>query len=264
MEIKAYEWIQNKINNLSQIELFETKNSFYSIDEVNFLCKLQKNTKNLAVIFHGASMPTGKDRIVFRGYEFIMDDSDILAISDNMLNIYKDQQFFWFQNTLKHKFHKKYKKIIEYFVNSSKYTNIVFTGTSAGAYPSVYYASLFHKISLISNPQLYLEKYNGFKKVASFIKNQGDDFEYKDKNIEKTIEKTYPQKIVLYCNKKDDTYEVHVKPFVEFIKKNKLDNTLDLRVFVPEVIPDGKNHHQILFPNGLNHNTILNNFFSSI
>jgi len=262
METKAYDYIQNKINDLSEINLDITDNKFYNYEEINFLCKLNKGVTNLAVIFHGASQVTGKDRIVFRGYEFILKKADILSISDSLLNIYKENQYFWFLSTEKHKFHKKYRKIIEYFINSKKYKNIVFTGTSAGGYPSIYYASYFNKIAITSNPQLYLEKYIGFRQVSRNINQFEDKIGYENRQIERNIKNAKPVKIIIYCNKKDSTYKEHVIPFVKFMKSKDLQGLLELKYFEPSDIPEDKIHHQILFPKNKKHVDILNDYFN--
>jgi len=257
MEVTAYDYVQNKIENLSNIELYSTADTFYNYNEINFLCKLNKESSNLVVIFHGASMVTGKTRIVFRGYNFTIPGADILSISDSLLNIYMENQFFWFLSTDKYKLHKKYRQLIQYFVDSKKYNKIIFTGTSAGGYPSLYFASYFNKIALISNPQIYLEKYNGFKLVGKNIKKFGDKFGYRKKQIEKNINERKPEKIVLYCNKKDSTYKEHVLPFVDFMKESSMKDLLELKYFEPQELQEGKIHHQVLFPKNRTHNYVL-------
>lgn len=175
--------------------------------------------------------------------------------------VYNENQFFWFLPTEKYKLHKKYRKIIQYFVDSKKYKKIVFNGTSAGGYPSLYFASYFNQIALISNPQIYLEKYNGFRNVAKNIEQFGDKFGYEDKQIERNIKERKPLKIILYCNKKDDTYEKHCKPFVDFMKKNNMGKLLELKYFEPTSLPEGMMQHQILFPKNRKHIEVLIDFF---
>jgi hypothetical protein len=83
----------------------------------------------------------------------------------------------------------------------------VFTGTSAGGYPSIKFACYFNAIAIVSNAQIYLEDYGGFKTLTKMVESHGDTVIYENKEIEKIIQKYKPKKIVIYNNKDDSTYE---------------------------------------------------------
>ena len=73
----------------------------------------------------------------------------------------------------------------------------------------------------------------GFYQLAKILANSGDSIQYEPNTIEKHICQYRPKKIIIYSNKLDvGTYKEHVMPFVNFMINNKLDNLLELNVFV--------------------------------
>ena len=75
------------------------------------------------------------------------------------MGVYDDYQVGWCLSSAKYNSDIIYKELFGYLIDSKPYKNVIFTGSSAGGYPSLYFASYFNKIALFSNPQLYLEKY---------------------------------------------------------------------------------------------------------
>ena len=85
MVISAYEYNQIPIDNL---EFISTNDSnFYNYKGLNFLAKLKPQNNILVVNFHGAIKGFGTDRIIFRGYNYNIPNTDIVCISDYLLGI---------------------------------------------------------------------------------------------------------------------------------------------------------------------------------
>lgn len=242
------------------IDKFSNKTNFYCFENVNFLAKIKDNSNFLLFIFHGAVQVTKKERIIFRGYNFEIPETDIICFSDPLLNIYPLIDVNWFLSTKKYYFERTYKKIIKYYIELKKYKNVFFTGTSSGGYPSIHFAALFNKIALVSNCQLYLEVYGSsskrteFYKLLDILKKKKDEIVYKKKIIEKELTQNKPEKLIIFCNTLDYTYQKHIKPFVEFLNREKIN--LDLHLFTEQNIKK-KSEHNILFPDGKKHIDIL-------
>ena len=168
--IKAYSYNQQIINDLNKIE--DNSNNFYNYKGLNFLSRLQENNKNIVIIFHGAVQGEGVNRVVFRGYDWNINNTDIICISDFLLNKYHKYNINWSLETKKYKTDSIYKELFSYLISKKQYSNIIFTGTSAGGFPSIKFACMFNAIALISNSQIYIERYGlshsgriGFKQL---------------------------------------------------------------------------------------------------
>ncbi len=88
--VEAYGYKQQIINELNNID--NNTNNFYNYKGLNFLSKLSCQNENLVIIFHG-SIPTsqkGQYNAIFRGYNYTIDNTDIICISDYLLTKYKD------------------------------------------------------------------------------------------------------------------------------------------------------------------------------
>lgn len=84
--VKAYNYQQRNINDLNNID--NDSNNFYNYKGLKFLSKLSSKNKNLVICFHGAIPNNGTNRIVFRGYNYKIDGTNMVCISDYLLNIY--------------------------------------------------------------------------------------------------------------------------------------------------------------------------------
>lgn len=247
--VNVYGYKQNKINNLS--EIIFNKNNFYTYKCVNFLSKTINNPKYLVIIFHGAieedKDKNPKDRIIFRGFNYTIDNCDILCISDSLIQIYNQYKVGYCLSTEKHNFEKIYLEIFKFYMKKNNYEKVLFAGSSAGGYPSIHFASIFNQYALISNSQLYLEDYPLFKDFHKNF-NHIEKILYENKNIEMQILKSKPKKIILYNNKFDKTYKIHTIPFINFMKKNNLIHILDLKLFEGNInLSKKKDHHLILY-----------------
>ena len=251
-----------QLMNLENIDNDSKK--YYNYKNLNFLCNLKKGNKFIIIIFHGSVKGYGTDRIIFRGYNYSIHESDIVCISDYLLNVYSEYQVNWTLSTEKYNnLDSIYTEIINYLINSKKYKNIIFTGTSAGGYPSLKFASKYNSIALISNSQIYLEKCLIFNELKEMLSKYNDNLIYSEKNIESILKKSKPKKIILYNNKKDGTYIRDTIPFIDFIYKNKLGDILELNLFDYNGIILKTQHH-IQFPNNIKHQQVLSDFISKL
>jgi len=253
----AYGYTQTNISNLGSIS--KTGNHFYNFKGVNFLCKLNPKNTKIIFIFHGAR--TNKDKVIFRGFDYQIEGADIICISDYLISIYENYTVNWTLSTKKHNTDSIYREIISTLLQK-KYDKVVFTGTSAGGYPSIKFACYFNAIAIVANAQIYLEDYSGFKTLKEMVESNGDIVIYENKEIEKIIQQYKPKKIVVYNNKTDSTYSRDIIPLTEFVKKNNLTHYFDFHIFSWDgKIPEGKTHHHIQFPGNKKHLEILRILF---
>ncbi len=253
----AYGYTQTNISNLTEIS--KTGNHFYNFKGINFFCKMNPKNTKIAIIFHGER--TNNDRIIFRGYDYEIDGVNIICFCDYLLSVYKDYTINWTLPTKKHNTDPIYREIIEALLQK-KYDKVVFTGTSAGGYPSIKFACYFHEIALVSNSQLYLENYPDFQTLIKMLNSHNDSVIYEDKQIEKIILENKPKKIIIYNNKEDSNYVQNIIPFYRFIIRNNLTSLIDLHIFSwDNPIPEGKTHHHIQFPDNKKNLEILKNAF---
>ena len=265
--MKAYGYKQQIIDNLKKID--NDSNNFYNHKGLNFLSKLKINNKNLVILFHGAVPGNNTNRIIFRGFNYEIENTDIICVCDYLLNIYDKYRVNWSLSTTKYNINMIYIDVFNHLINSKIYNNVIFTGTSAGGYPALKFASYFNKIALISNSQIYLEKYgssaisSGFYHLKNIVEEPHDLLLYENKDIEKHIKQKQPHKIILYNNIFDSTYKAHVIPFIEFLKNNSYDNILNLITFAgtPE---ENQSQHSIQFPENKTHFDILKELILSL
>lgn len=254
-----YDYLEEKIENLNNINC--NSDNWYCYKDLNFLVKFKSNNSNLVIFFHGA-LPNIEDRdCCFRGFNYEIDNTNIVCVSDILISKYKNFQISWFLSSTKHNINSNYIEVFDYLINKQNYKKIIFTGTSGGGYPSLYFASYYKKIALISNSQIYPEYYWHYNDLINKLKDNEDALLYENKNIEKIIINKQPEKIYLYQNL-NDTSLFHIEncyyiPFIKFISDNNLDNILDLTLF-KGIEPTGeKTHHHINFPDNETHVSII-------
>tara|TARA_B110000967_G_C18790165_1_gene512889 strand:- start:65 stop:868 length:804 start_codon:yes stop_codon:yes gene_type:complete len=265
--VESYGYKQQIINELNNID--NNTNNFYNYKGLDFLSKLSCKNKNLVIIFHGAVPGNGKDRIVFRGYNYEIDDTNIVCISDYLLNKYDDYKVNWTLSTDKHNVEYIYDELFTYLINQQKYNKIIFTGTSAGGFPSLKFACKFNCIALISNSQIYIEEYgkdkgHGFYHLKNMVEKNNDKLIYKNKQIEDIIDEYKPKKAVIFNNKKDTTYKRDIVPIIQYINNNKISHLFQINLFDYDgIIPTGNTHHHIYFPDNKKHIDILQEFIKN-
>jgi hypothetical protein len=137
-----YGYSQQKIDDLSCVNC--NSNNWYLYKDLNFLVKFKKNNSNLVIFFHGA-LPDVSDReCCFRGFNYEIEDTDILSVSDILVSKYKNYQVSWFLSSNKYNINNNYIEVFDYLINKQNYKKIIFTGTSGGGYPSLYFASYYN------------------------------------------------------------------------------------------------------------------------
>lgn len=262
--VEAYGYKQQIIAELNNIDI--NTNNFYNYKGLNFLSKLSCKNKNLVIIFHGAVPNNGINRIIFRGYNYEIDNTNIICICDYLLNKYHEYKVNWTLSTDKHNVEYIYDELFTYLVTEQKYNKIIFTGTSAGGFPSLKFACKFNCIALLSNSQIYLEEYGknikswkqGFYHLKNMVEKNNDKLIYENKQIEHIIHEYKPKKVIIFNNKKDLTYNRDIVPTIQYINNNKISHLFQINLFDYDgIIPSGKTHHHIQFPDDKKHIDIL-------
>jgi UDP-N-acetylglucosamine 2-epimerase (non-hydrolysing) len=268
--VKTYGYKQCIITNLNSID--NNTNNFYNYKGLSFLSKLNSKNENIVVNFHGSIPSTlvGKYDVMFRGYNYNINNTDIVCVSDFLLNKYKlKYSVNWTLSTNKHSNTDIiYNEVFNHIINNSKkYKNVVFTGSSAGGFPSIKFASFFNATAIIANSQLYLENYINNKGLLAINKyiDYNDEVTYTDKMIEEIILQSPPKKIIYYQNINDigpnphNSYNDFLQ-FKMFVENNNLNEMCDFNSFEPELY-DKRNQHGIQYPNNKYHINILQEFF---
>lgn len=221
----------------------------YKYKDNDFLYRNSGIKKKLLVSFHGAiNRKIGVP--VFRYYNYNFADYDVLAMSDTLLKLFNScdpiLELSWFLSPDGHNLRENQKEIISKIINLGGYDKVVFTGSSGGGHPSIYFASYFNQYCLIQNAQIYLDKHWYFKHMLNIVGLQNTDV---DINIENAIlEYGPPKKVVLYQNIHDNHhYQEHAKVFLEFLSKNGDQNVVS-HFF--ERLEDGWNPHGLNTPAG--------------
>ena len=153
--IEAYGYKQQIINELNNIN--NDTNNFYNYKGLNFLSKMSSKNNNLVIIFHGAihNSAIGKFNVVFRGFDYTIDNTDIICISDYLLTKYKDNYTVnWSLSTKKHaNLDLLYKEVFEYIINMKKYKVLVVGVGNMGSAHAKAYNDIpeFELVGLVSN-----------------------------------------------------------------------------------------------------------------
>ena len=233
------------INSISNIKLYKNKKIHYKYKKFEFLyASLQKNS-NLVVFFHGA-IQSSSQQPIFRGYQYCnLPNTDILSISDVLMNIYKKENLLlsWYLTTPKYPNNfSEYTKIIGQ-VLKKQYKKVIFTGGSGGGYPAIVFSSYFKKHCLLQNSQIYLNKYSYFDTFLKITENKEEEIQF---NIEEILKKQGPPKRIFLCQNIRDTnhYKYHAKPFVVFLM-DKYPNCARTLFFygATNISPNVSDHH---------------------
>jgi hypothetical protein len=261
----AYGYKKKIINKLNNID--NNTQNFYNYKGLNFLSKFSRKNKNLVICFHGAigervfQGKKGTNRIMFRGYDYKIDDTNIVCISDYLINMYDRYRVNWTLSTDKHNVEYIYDELFTYLIIQQKYNKIIFTGTSAGGFSALKFACKFNCIALISNSQIYLEKYGGFGRLKHIVEKNNDKLIYENKQIEHIINEYKPKQVIIFNNKKDSTYKRDLVPLIQYINNNKISHLFKINLFNYDgIIPTDKTHHHIHFPDNTKHIDILQKF----
>lgn len=123
------------------------------------MSKLNSKNENIVITFHGEVADSGIDRIIFRGFDWDLENTDILCICDYMLNKYSEYRVNWTLSTKTLNIEYIYEDLFTNILSLKQYEKVIFTGSSTGGFPSIKFACKFNAIAIVANAQLYLEKY---------------------------------------------------------------------------------------------------------
>jgi hypothetical protein len=177
--------------------------------------------KKLIILFHGAfSSIEGLDQIpVFRGYNYRSERASILSLSDKLAEIYfrinQGNRRCWYLSSKLYNFDSIYREIIQSIITHGGYQDCIFSGTSSGGFPAIYFASIFKQKSLVSNLPVCINKFckvdlDLLNETAKSINDQINYFELD------TIFEQYglPSKLIVYSNVNDEYhFKGHIVPF---------------------------------------------------
>lgn len=248
------------------VDVEDTGKYYYKFKGMQFYYKKNDNTDKLVVCFHGAMFkdpcsPTGMVQLpIFRGFDW---KYNVLCLSDKLLEDFTDKKLEvgWFLSPHNSNYKRIYTEIISFFLEN--YNNVIFHGSSAGGFPSLYFASLFSKKALTLNSQFYLEKHGLFKHFREITQIKLDEFEEYDSE---DIVTKYgpPSHAVIYCNEKDIAHiNNHFIPLKTFIEREKLEKFFTFTTFSnEEEPPPGKTHHVVFLPTNVSMSSLLDNLFA--
>jgi hypothetical protein len=245
--------IKNKIDSM------DNEKMHYRWNDVDFMYKKNIGATKLVVVFHGAvnvdtSLP------VFRGFDYTLSKCNILSISDSLLIYYKSVKMLltWYLSTKKYNMIERYETIIRTIMDSSKNNdNVLFYGTSGGAYASIYFASIFNQSCLVSNGQIYLQKYTYWDRMNYNLKKCNDEIIYPDLH-EHIITNGFPKRIYMYYNKNDIAmYHDHALPFNRWIEDKNIPIYCTV-YFIGQQPTHKGGHHAVNYPEAVNYKKLLN------
>ncbi len=114
--MEAYGYHQQIITDLNSIDI--NSDNFYNYKNLNFLSKLNSKNENIVFSFHG-SIPgsgLGKHSVIFRGYDYSIPNTDIVCISDFLLDKYTSNYCInWTLSSKKYNFTDNIYKDIFFF-----------------------------------------------------------------------------------------------------------------------------------------------------
>jgi len=240
---------------------------YYKYKGVQFYYKKNNDSDRLVVCFHGAmfgdpTSPTGMVQLpIFRGVDW---KYNVLCLSDRLLEDFtnKKLEVGWFLSPKNSGYKQIYTEIISFILKF--YKNVIFHGSSAGGFPSLYFSCLFSQKALMLNSQFYLEThslFNGHFTTKTGLNLREDFDEYDSEEIVKNCGPPY--KAHIYCNQKDYHHiENAFNPFKSFVEREKIEEHFSFRTFSnEEEPPPGKTHHVVFLPTNVSMNTLLDELF---
>jgi hypothetical protein len=241
-------------------------NTYYTWNSINFLYKKNvPNYKKLLIAFHGA-LKIGSEikPPIFRMYNYGKNEYDVLCISDKLVEEFFDRNLAlaWYQSTDTRDYETCYQNIIKHV--SSKYEDVVFSGSSGGGLPALLYGCIFKRKILIQNSQLYLNKHKFYEKARNII--FPESFIYID--TENHIRKYgVPLHAVVMQNIGDGNHYInHWTPFKSFIEKNEDSKNFNFIEFQGKPPNQSETrpklgYHHIISPDGTTTRALISNLF---
>lgn len=246
VNLKSLDEINDSIQDIHPLEL-KNECIHYKYNDLQFVFKYVKNCNKIVIAFHGAANENTPLPIFRFPHTVKSSPYTFLSIYDNLVEYYKKDKLLlsWFLDTKKYSNHEKYHELIKFILDTFRNNNtkVIFYGTSGGGYACLKYSSIFKATCLISNIQVYLEKYRYYIELNKILKRNNDELIYQ--NIEELIEQNgHPEKIIYYSNTRDQKhYMPHTIPFVEFLKSKNIN--LELHIFTGD--ENATSHHAVQF-----------------
>jgi hypothetical protein len=238
---------------------------------ISFYFKKSVTSDNLVVSFHGARPARNNSPIIFRGYNWSFSNSDILCISDGLLSFHQGGFLSWYLDTRLHDFNDTYIHIINSFRFSREYKRVWFTGSSGGGFSALRMANLITADVLISNPQIYPEKFPFWSEFVKKLREAGDEC-----LSWASLAPPPSSYMIIYQNILDSHHLYqHVIPFLkafstEYLARRgancrirRLGAKRALILFESDASSVACKHHSICFPGRLKHDEALSCYLDS-
>jgi len=258
-----------KLKYVSSLEDMDDSGDYYhKYKGVDFYYRKNDESDRLLVTFNGAmyrdpNSHTGMVLLpIFRGFDW---KYNILCMSDKLLDDFSNEKLEvgWFLSPRGSDYLCIYTKIIEHVMKS--YKNVIFHGSSAGGFPSLYFSCFFHQKALILNAQFYIERYSLFNHFTTKTRmNLAHDFD--EHSSESIISHGPPLCADIWCNENDINHMnnqfIPFKQFVENDEREKFKEHFTFTTFSnEEAPPPGKTHHHVILPTGVSINDAIARLF---
>ena len=241
-----YDFQIKTINNLSEITYAAGEKTHYHFMKdaktqlhFDFLYK-RKNKKTLTVLFHGRAPKNSYP--VFRGYDYELENSDLLSLSDRLQKETKLEVCF-FLNYI-----EDYIEIIDSIMIDGNYDNILFFATSGGGYMALFMASYFQQYAFTANG-FYYDRSEHYRRLEAKVQILTNKKYYIGMDIEKVFQQFgFPKHVVLFSNKCDSIHVKQTQRLIDYIKGEQQDNhdKIDVTLFEKKV--DGEDPHKFNMP----------------
>lgn len=223
-----YDFPIKTIHDLSEITYTPASATHYQFikntnpnEQFDFLYKRNNDppNKTLTVLFHGR-VPKNSYPI-FRGYNYELENSDILSLSDRLQKETNLEVCFFLH------YIEQYIEIIDAIKTQGNYDNILFFASSGGGYIALFMASYFHQYAFTANGFYYdhSEHYRRLKAKVQNKNNQNNQNYFIGMDIEKVFEHfTLPKHISLFSNECDSIHPKQTQRLLEYIKTIQQDH----------------------------------------
>jgi hypothetical protein len=241
-----YEEINNDLGNIKSGKFH------YNYKTVDFMFNWKESAKKTLVVFH--SRVGGAEKIpIFYKYNYERDDTNVLAISDKLLESVRKLHNAMYFGTREIPFDQYYIEIINFCLKKTNTDKNIFFGSCSGAFPALYYGAIFHGIIVCPNGYTILEEstYDAYKKK---IKEISGFATIDSQNDKEHVLKYNPEHIYIYQNKNDKFVFNLNKEFITFCKKNIPDK---ITAIIHDNMIEGKDAHDVFYPEGESFESVI-------
>lgn len=250
MEKNQYRIPYEEINN--NLENIKKGKYHYNYKTVDFMFNWKENAKKTLIVFH-ARVEGAEKTPIFYKYNYENDNINVLSISDALLEYGRKLHNGMYFGTEEIPFEQYYIEIIDYCLKIAKTKKNIFFGSCSGAFPAIYYGSLFGGIIISVNGYVFLEQstYDAYKKKIKEISNLTLNDLPDNKKL--VINKN-PKHIYIYQNKNDKFVFNLNKEFIMSCKKNIPDKITSV---IHDNTIEGKDAHDVFYPEGESFESII-------